>query len=144
MTAKEAIRHFHYSGWASRRLLEAMKQVSPEEARRDVNISHRSIFGTLAHIYFADLIWYSRTVDPGVKVHAPADVLTDAELVEGWADVQQRWEQWAASLDDRDLDRVVHYVNHATLHRGQVMGMLRQAGVAPPPTDLIFFLRESK
>jgi uncharacterized damage-inducible protein DinB len=140
-----------------------MKQVSPEEARRDVNISHRSIFGTLAHIYFADLIWYSRTVDPGVKVHAPADVLTDAELVEGWADVQQRWEQWAASLDDRDLDRVVHYkllsgaendtkvseiilhvVNHATLHRGQVMGMLRQAGVAPPPTDLIFFLRESK
>jgi uncharacterized damage-inducible protein DinB len=64
-------------------------------------------------------------------------------------------------LSDTDLDRVVdykslkgdpfkntvreivmHVVNHATIHRGQVMGMLRQMGVAPPPTDLIFFYRE--
>jgi uncharacterized damage-inducible protein DinB len=59
-------------------------------------------------------------------------------------------------LTDADLDRyvafkrgngaesgapvwqiVLHVVNHGTLHRGQVMGMLRQLGVAPPPTDLI-------
>ena len=30
------------------------------------------------------------------------------------------------------------------LHRGQVVGMLRQLGVKPPVTDLIFYLRDLK
>ena len=34
-----------------------------------------------------------------------------------------------------------HVVNHATLHRGQVVGMIRQLGIEPPATDLIFYLR---
>jgi uncharacterized damage-inducible protein DinB len=37
---------------------------------------------------------------------------------------------------------VLHVVNHATLHRGQVVGMLRQMGIAPPHTDLMFFYWE--
>ena len=37
---------------------------------------------------------------------------------------------------------VMHVVNHATLHRGQAMGMLRQMGMAPPHTDLMMFYRE--
>jgi uncharacterized damage-inducible protein DinB len=32
---------------------------------------------------------------------------------------------------------VLHLVNHGTLHRGQVMGMIRQLGIAPPGTDLM-------
>jgi uncharacterized damage-inducible protein DinB len=30
---------------------------------------------------------------------------------------------------------VLHLVNHATLHRGQVTSMLRQVGQKPPNTD---------
>jgi uncharacterized damage-inducible protein DinB len=33
-----------------------------------------------------------------------------------------------------------HVVNHATLHRGQVVGMIRQLGITPPATDLLFYL----
>ena len=33
---------------------------------------------------------------------------------------------------------VMHVVNHATLHRGQIVGMLRQLGVKPPTTDIVF------
>jgi uncharacterized damage-inducible protein DinB len=32
-------------------------------------------------------------------------------------------------------------VNHNSLHRGQVMGMIRQLGIAPPPTDLMMYYR---
>ena len=39
---------------------------------------------------------------------------------------------------------VLHVVNHATLHRGQVMAMFRQLGVSPPPTDLIVYYREQR
>jgi len=41
----------------------------------------------------------------------------------------------------RLLDQMQHVVNHATMHRGQVVGMVRQLGIEPPATDLIFFLR---
>ena len=32
---------------------------------------------------------------------------------------------------------VMHVVNHATLHRGQVMAMFRQMEIKPPATDLM-------
>ena len=34
---------------------------------------------------------------------------------------------------------VLHLVNHGTLHRGQVMGMIRQLGIVPPGTDLMHY-----
>jgi uncharacterized damage-inducible protein DinB len=37
-----------------------------------------------------------------------------------------------------------HVVNHATLHRGQVVGMIRQLGIVPPTTDLLFYLMETR
>ena len=36
----------------------------------------------------------------------------------------------------------VHVVNHATLHRGQIVGMLRQLGVKAPATDILFYYHE--
>ncbi len=34
-----------------------------------------------------------------------------------------------------------HLFNHQTHHRGQTHGMLSQAGLDPPPLDLIYYLR---
>jgi uncharacterized damage-inducible protein DinB len=42
------------------------------------------------------------------------------------------------------VQQMLHVVNHATLHRGQVVGMMRQLGITPPPTDLLFYLMETK
>ena len=77
------------------------------------------------------------------------------------ADLLQKWISWADTLTDADIERVIEYkaldgkplrtplwqiilhvVNHATLHRGQAMAMLRQLGVKPPGTDLIYYYRE--
>jgi len=41
----------------------------------------------------------------------------------------------------RLIDQIQHVANHATMHRGQVVGMIRQLGIEPPSTDLIFYLR---
>ena len=32
-----------------------------------------------------------------------------------------------------------HIVNHASYHRGQIANMLRQLGVKPPSTDLLYW-----
>jgi len=42
------------------------------------------------------------------------------------------------------VQQMQHVVNHATLHRGQVVGMIRQLGIAPPTTDLLFYLMETR
>ena len=38
------------------------------------------------------------------------------------------------------VQQMQHVVNHATLHRGQIVGMIRQLGFTPPATDLLFYL----
>jgi uncharacterized damage-inducible protein DinB len=162
MTADQLCTHILYSGWASRRMLDAALKLSDEDLRRDMKVSHKSILGTLTHIYFADLIWFSRVVDPAIARHSPGDVLPLATLESEWVDLQKRWEDWAASRTGPELSRLVsytstgmrepghtpvwqivlHVVNHATQHRGQAVAMLRQLGIQPPAMDLILYYRE--
>lgn len=161
MTAAEARTHIRYSGWASRRLLHAAEALTGEERTKAMGVSHGSIQETLGHIHFADRIWYKRTVEPELIMPPMAEMSSLEGITADWPHLQTKWEAWADSLADRDLERIVNYkmldgtaaespashvvlhlVNHATLHRGQVVGMLRQLGVKPPVTDLIFYLRE--
>jgi len=159
MTPAEIRTHLKYSTWASQRVFEAAKKLSPGELTRNVGVSHGSILGTLSHIHFADRIWYSRVVDPKEPVIRESDLPT---LEQEWPAIQRKWETWAEGLQDADLGRLVpckspdgiayqvaaenavlHLVNHNTLHRGQVVGMIRQLGIAPPPTDLMMYYRMS-
>lgn len=156
MTADEARTHIRYSSWASRKLLDAALQLTPEQLQRDLNVSHKGVLETLNHIHMADRAWLLRVLG------APMEPPSEAIGIE-WPKIQRRWEEWTGSLTDADLPRaidykdmrgnahrsalfqiVLHVVNHATLHRGQVMAMMRQLGVAPPPTDLIFYFREQQ
>jgi uncharacterized damage-inducible protein DinB len=158
MTPPEALLHLRYSGWASRKLMDAARALPSGDLNKPLGVSHGSLLGTLGHVYWADRLWCTRTADPSL------DPLSEAtwELLEhDWPLIQQKWEDWAAALDGDALAQaisftglngkpyqmpawqiVLHVVNHATLHRGQAMAMLRQLGVKPPATDLIFYYRE--
>ena len=157
MTPAEASLHLRYSAWASRKLVEAIRVVSDVDLEKAVGISHNSLLGTIAHVLWADWLWFTRVVEPMDK---PAQTRDALETV--WSELQDKWEAWAERANDAEMNRVVEYVsildgqkartpawqivlhvvNHATLHRGQAMGMLRQMGIAPPHTDLMNFYRE--
>jgi uncharacterized damage-inducible protein DinB len=81
-------------------------------------------------------------------------------LRERWKDIVDRRVRYISELDETRLaaelpfkllsgdpnsmplvDQMQHVANHATLHRGQVVGMIRQLGIDPPSTDLLFYLR---
>ena len=157
MTSVEACLHLRYSAWASRKLVEAVRALPDADFGKPVGISHNSLLGTLAHILWADWLWFTRVVEPMEKPGQTREVL---ETV--WPELLDKWVVWAERASDAEINRVVEYksildgqmartpawqivlhvVNHATLHRGQVMGMLRQMKIAPPHTDLMNFYRE--
>jgi uncharacterized damage-inducible protein DinB len=158
MTPFEIHTHLKYSTWASQRVFEAAKKLNPDDLTRTVGVSHGSILGTLSHIHFADRIWYSRVVDADEPVIRESDLDT---LEKDWTAIQRKWEEWAEKVQSAELKRmiacksmegiayevaiekaVLHLVNHNSLHRGQVMGMIRQLGIAPPVTDLMMYYRE--
>lgn len=161
------IRHlFDYTEWANGLALSAAATLAEDDLRRDFSISHRSIFGTLLHMAGAEWIWLERW-----HGHSPAakdawalwttescpDLKT---LNQRWGELVQRRAGFISELDESTLmadmpfnllsgdassmrlvDQMQHVANHATLHRGQVVGMIRQLGVVPPATDLLFYLR---
>jgi len=146
---------------ASRKVLAAALALPPEDRTKPMSVSHESIANTLAHIYCGDAIWFSRIADPDYPVQ-PHDALPSLDFViEEWPRLQAKWEAWANVVTDSDLARqvpfksrfvgnaglpawqiVVHVVNHATLHRGQIVSMLRQLGMKPPATDILFYYYE--
>ncbi len=155
-----AVLHAEYTAWASRRLLDAARELAPEELDRDLRTAYRSVFGTLLHIYQGDRIWLARLEDEKTgPLHQSGDEALDlAGLDAAWGSVHERFAAWTRRTPDLDHDVeftdtkgrphriprwqiVLHVVNHASYHRGQVSAMLRQLGKIPPATDLIYFYK---
>ena len=157
---------FDYTEWANQLAMDAAAKLPEEDLRRDVGISHKSIFGTLLHMAGAEWIWLERWHgrSPAKAVawslwtpETCADLVT---LTERWRHLIDSRTQFISGLNDEQLnaelafkllsgdassmrliDQMQHVANHATMHRGQVVGMIRQLGIDPPATDLIFYIR---
>jgi uncharacterized damage-inducible protein DinB len=153
--------HLAYSAWASRRLLNAAGQLTPEELTRDFGASEKCVLRTLVHIFAADRIWLAR-----ISGQSPTVFTTDADysmavLENDWPALYAQWMAWAQNLTDAAAQQdlaykdmrgnsylqpawklVLHVVNHGTHHRGQVSGFLRAMGKTPPVLDLVAYYRE--
>lgn len=161
MTKAELQYHLAFTRWASLRLLEAARGLPPEELTRDFGTAHRSVLETLAHIYYADLIWYSRingtAAAAGARFGRP--ICLD-ELSAAWPLLWDGFDEWLSQLEDpwhllvyNDLQGkpyetpywqvLMHVVNHGSFHRGQVAALFRQLGKQPPNTDLINYYRST-
>jgi uncharacterized damage-inducible protein DinB len=161
------IRHlFDYTEWANDLAMEAADELPEGDLHRETGISHGSIFGTLTHMAGAEWIWLERWHGRSpAKAEAwtlwtPESCRDLATLNDRWQDVVDRRAQFISNLDEdklgtelhfsllsgdpssmRLVDQMQHVANHATMHRGQVVGMIRQLGIDPPSTDLLFYLR---
>ncbi len=153
-----------YNEWANRRLFAACRALPPEEYHRSRRAFFGSIHGTLNHLLVADRIWLDRLAGHAPR-HARLDEQPCATLDELETARRIEDERFAAVVDglgEADLRREVRYAttsgapqatpmadillhlfNHHTHHRGQVHDQLSQTPVAPPPLDLILFLREA-
>ena len=155
-----------YTEWANDLAMEAAARLPDEGLHRDFGISHKSIFGTLVHMAGAEWIWLERwNGNSPTKAEAWTRWSTEAcndlpNLKDRWTELVNQRTQCVSQLDESKLaaelafkllsgdpssmpliNQMQHVVNHATMHRGQVVGMIRQLGFEPPSTDLLFYLR---
>lgn len=153
-----------YNRWANQRLFEACRMLDDAEYLAEDTMFFGSIHGTLNHILVGDRLWLARILEepaPALKLNdrpfATLDALQKARL-----DEDRRMIDITASYAEGDLDKIVsyrmvtrpddvstprhlcwlHLFNHQTHHRGQIHDRLIGTPVAPPPLDLIFYLRE--
>jgi len=150
--------HLDYTAWATDKILAACADVYDEDLRRDQGISHTSLLGTLQHIYYADRVWLARLEGRTISFADEGDGPMLAELTSVWPAVLKDFRDYVEGLAEDVANEpftyknlagkeitltraqaILHVVNHATLHRGQVVSVLRQLGKTPPSTDLVFF-----
>jgi len=158
MDTTALVLQLRYSLWATRRVLESTAALNSEERNRDLGNSFGGIQGTLTHIFQADSIWLDRLMGAptgNLTKYTPRVDFSD------WPPLLDRYVSWAEGLTPVEWDRIVpyhnikgeafqqpvwhivlHVVNHATYHRGQITTMLRQLGRTPIGTDLIAYYRD--
>jgi uncharacterized damage-inducible protein DinB len=149
-----------YSAWATGQLLHACAPLTVDQLDTGLGASHSSILRTFRHIYDGERVWLIRLVEAGVwrLPMGPAPEHSFEFLVQTWPELWRGYRQWLESASDGDLTHefstilphatlrgprwqiVLHEVNHATLHRGQIITMLRSLGLQPPNTDLTTYL----
>ena len=157
-------RLFDYTEYANRLALDAAEKLAEEQQKHDFKISHGSIHGTLVHMAGAEWIWLERWKGVSHSHIWTADDFTGIPALRlRWREIENERRQLLESLNEEKLhqelsyknikgepftlplvEQMQHVVNHATLHRGQVVGMIRQLGVQPPVVDLLYYLIAQK
>jgi uncharacterized damage-inducible protein DinB len=158
------IQYAKYNIWANKRVLDILSMLDDATLDKDIISSYRSLRLTVYHIWSAEKIWLDRLLLAEKPVWAESIFAGDfKEAAKNWSEASQQLLQFAArQFNDRSFEHVVEYIslqkqpfkspvhavlmqvfNHSTYHRGQLITMLRQAGVSKiPNTDFIIFSRE--
>jgi uncharacterized damage-inducible protein DinB len=154
-----------YNVWANQRILNLLNGLGEEQLDRDLGSSFSSLRNTAYHMWESESVWYQR-----LQLASP--VIRPAAGFEGsWQEFVQLFSRQSAMLkdfiataSDARLAHTIEYnhpvrgicksavqhviltvFNHSTYHRGQLVTMLRQAGVTKiPATDFIEFTRSKK
>ena len=167
MHCEEMLRSdLEYCAWANQLVLDTCAHLTPAELSRDFSCSHRSIIQTIFHFYDGERFWTeclrANALPPldTIGNHCAAQRPARADLRHPSASWPKLWTnalQWFSALSAEDLNAHLtshlaagdvqltrwqilrHLVNHSTMHRGQIIAMLRMLDKQPPDTNLMTF-----
>lgn len=141
--------------------------MSDESLTLDRGAFFGSIFGTINHLLWGDMLWLNR-FDPSTPEPQglPVDSVRSYPTYAAWAEERVRTDariiSWAEGVKPLELERdltmfsrvlqaeacepmgmcIPHFFNHQTHHRGQVHAMLTAAGHEAPVSDLFFMPKD--
>ena len=163
---KELLQQFAgHNAWANLLITDTVKQLPEETIRQEMLSSFPSIFKTVLHLLDAENIWWQR-IKLQEHIQRPSETFTGnfEELQKTLLQQSAQYEQWVAAANEFQLQHVfayqrskteqckqpiaetlIHIFNHGSFHRGQLVTLLRQAGVTTiPSTDFNLYFRQRK
>lgn len=152
-----------YNLWANSILLDKSSQLSVEILHKDLGSSFASIYKTFVHMMEVESAWWQR-IKLQERIQLPEKDADEnfAELSTKLIAGSKQWSEWVREANEKNLTHVfgyqntkkeyfkqpvyemlLHLFNHQTYHRGQIVTMMRQAGVEKiPATDFIVYCRK--
>lgn len=152
-----------YNLWANNILVEVLKTLDTDKLNVEFVSSFNSLRKTLYHIYDAEKIWYQRITKSEHLEWPPSKHFTLTDKPEVILEASQKMynlvidgedvflKDYTSYRDSKGIEyktnneEILHHVfNHSAFHRGQIITLLRQAGINQlPSTDFITFIRMS-
>lgn len=156
--------HLAYHVWAAGRLCKTLEPVIEEAIFHEMKSSFPSIAKTIQHMRDAETIWVTRMRDGISPPTWPEFTGGKTELINSYLESSGNLKKFGDTLDADGLKRrfayknmrgeshedvvediLFHVINHASYHRGQVVTLLREAGVSSILSmDLVAYLRTVK
>jgi len=136
-----------YNEWANERVLQAARQLTPEQ--------YRQVSATFAHFLGTQEFWYGNwtgarseeitaltyeaLVERFGRSHAQlrsfGAALTDAD----WQRSEQWWKRWGYEHRLPLGETLFQVVNHSTQHRAEIAVVMSAAGASPGDLDYLVF-----
>lgn len=153
-----------YNAWINERIYGAATELDDEAYRRDRGAYFGSIHHTLNHILVVDRLFAARLSERTPDIASLDQILYDEfdalrgarrteddrliAMVGEWdgsalqAPIRFKRILGGGTHEMRRDHMLLTLFNHQTHHRGQVHCMLTQAGIDPPPIDVIEYFAE--
>ncbi|MBS1515827.1 MAG: DinB family protein [Bacteroidetes bacterium] len=159
------INYTNYNYWANKKICDLLITLDNSILEKELLSSFRTIKDTLYHIWDAENIWCKRINGESLATWPSAEFKgtfneaanlfseqskTLIEIANKSSDVSFSEDityknQAGKEFTNKLHEILMHCLNHSTFHRGQIVTMLRTAGVTDLfSTDLITFYREQK
>lgn len=171
MNASQLVRRLHeHRRWVNRRLLEAAESLTPAGLRQEFPIGQGSVWKTLTHLMGAEYVWLEALLGnetPLLPGDAPGKLPGNQqgeeplqsldELTARWRELEIRWEEYLAAMNEatleetvykvsslsgrrlgtRRVDILLHVCTHAQYTTAQLVNMLRQLGAGDLPDVML-------
>lgn len=152
-----------YNSWANQKLIACILALPEEKLQLSLPSSFNSFENTLLHMWDAESCWWQRLKLQENIIPPSANFKGGIrDLCTALQHQNKLWESWISSASPAALEHVflylnskrepfkmqvvqmlLHVFNHGTYHRGQLVNMLRQAGIDKiPPTDFAIWARK--
>lgn len=157
---QQLLQYASYNLWANKRIVETANLLSDEQINKEIVSSFPSVYKTFIHLMEVENVWLERLQQ---KEDTPSGWFTGSfeELTGNLLAFSKQWKDWVEQNDEAYFSHVftyrnslkqefkqpiyeilLHFFNHQTFHRGQLVTMFRQLGIDKiPPTDFIVFTR---
>jgi uncharacterized damage-inducible protein DinB len=153
---------FDYMQWGDRLMIVAARTVVDEEYYKDQGISYGSVHKLMVHCLAAQWVWLSRwRGENPTRLESHDDYPTRSALEQRWPLVHSALFDFLGLQSGHSLARVIQYKNmkgehlaiplsdlmlhvidHASYHRGQIASMIKRAGGQPAAISFQRFAAE--